>query len=773
MGNYAEIDPRWALVEDGFIVAREHEVESLFAVGNGATGTRGSLEEGSDLSAPATFLAGIFFHPESAGVIPELLTFPNWTAMQIRLNGSMLTMKAGEVLEHRRVLDLKHAILNREWRQSDPNGRITRFRSLRLASLADRRLLLQQVFLTAENYCLSLEIESSIELGPGIHIQFPPDWEDTTRAEAVSPLPLALLLPDGKIAAEFCIASQVLPTEGHRVERRVEMIERRLVESFRIQAGAGAQCEFRRFVSVFRIRGDHNGPRASDHVRTAGTAGISSAVSAHKTAWQARWESADVQVDGDEVLQRALRFAVYHLISAANPEDGHVSIGARALTGHSYKGHVFWDTEIYMLPFFIATHPASARALLEYRYYTLPAAREKARRAGYLGAMYAWESADTGEEVTPEVAITPMGEVIPIRNGEMEVHITADIAYGIWRYWEATGDDSYLLNFGAEIVFEAARFWASRGSMEADGLYHIRHVIGPDEYHEDVDDNAFTNLMAAWNLRHAARIAHLLETRWGNRWLELADRLHLTHSEVSLWPELANAMATNFNAENLLFEQFTGYFNKEPVDLKQLEPRSAAVDVILGPKRVQESNILKQPDVLMAVYLLWDEFSPEVREANFLYYEPKTAHGSSLGPSIHALLAARLGKMELAQRYLKQSAEIDLANNMGNAAGGVHAAAIGGLWQAAVFGFGGLQGCSDAVKLSPNLLSHWRRLSFPLQWRNHHLRLSVEHDSVQVKAAGPEPIQVQLVNGPALSAHPDRSYIAVREQNGWGNWRET
>jgi kojibiose phosphorylase len=232
-------------------------------------------------------------------------------------------------------------------------------------------------------------------------------------------------------------------------------------------------------------------------------------------------------------------------------------------------------------------------------------------------------------------------------------------------------------------------------------------------------------------------------------------------------------MATNFNAENLLFEQFTGYFNKEPVDLKQLEPRSAAVDVILGPKRVQESNILKQPDVLMAVYLLWDEFSPEVREANFLYYEPKTAHGSSLGPSIHALLAARLGKMELAQRYLKQSAEIDLANNMGNAAGGVHAAAIGGLWQAAVFGFGGLQGCSDAVKLSPNLLSHWRRLSFPLQWRNHHLRLSVEHDSVQVKAAGPDPIQVQLVNGPALSAHPDRSYIAVREQNGWGNWRET
>jgi trehalose/maltose hydrolase-like predicted phosphorylase len=766
-----EMDPRWLLVEEGFVLPREHEVESLLTVGNGATGTRGSLEEGSDFSAPATFVAGVFFHPEPPGAVPELITFPNWAGMKVWVNGSMLSMKEGDVLEHRRILDLKHAILHREWRQSDPNGRITRFRSLRLASLADRRLLLQQVFLTAENYCLSLNIESSIELGPGFDLQLA-DWDHGGRAECPHFLPLTLRLSEGKVAAEFCISSQVLPLEAHRVERRVEMQARRLVESYRIEAGAGAQCEFRRLVSVSRVRRNKHPLSALAHAHAAVSADISRALAAHKSEWQARWQAADVLVDGDEPLQKALRFAAYHLISAGNPEDSYSSIAARALTGHAYKGHVFWDTEIYMLPFFTVTHPATARALLEYRYHTLPAAREKACKAGYRGAMYAWESADTGEEVTPAVAITPMGEVLPVRNGEMEVHITADIAYGVWQYWKATGDDGFLLNFGAEIILEAARFWAGRGSLEADGLYHIRHVIGPDEYHEDVDDNAFTNLMAAWNLRRAAEIANLLENRWSDRWSDLRDRLHLTASEVSLWPRLADVMATGFNSESLLFEQFTGYFSKEQIDLRKFEPRSASVDVILGHERVQQSNIVKQADVLMAIYLLWNELRPEIRKANFLYYEPRTAHGSSLSPSIHALLAARMGEMELAQRYLQQSAEIDLSNNMGNAAGGVHAAAIGGLWQAAVFGFAGLQRCSETVMLSPNLLSHWRQLSFPLQWRNHDLYISIQHESLKVKAAGADSIQVLLANGPALRASPDRSYVTMREQGGWADWQE-
>lgn len=759
-------DPGWLLVEEGFDLAREHEIESLFAISNGNSGTRGSLEEGCRLSSPATFVAGIFRPSDTPVVTPELLNFPNWIGGTILVSGHPLTLGEGEILEHRRVLDLAQGALWREWRQKSPRGQVTRFNSLRIASLADRQLLLQRIVFTAENYCLDLEIESSYDLGPGIVALSPVQKEsDNGRPTRI---PLALLRSDGAVEVAFYLTSRViLPAAAYHTQE-IEVGKEQITEKFRIQGEVGTGCELQRFVSVVRRRNDQDpAATASVHASAVLSRGVDSAFRAHRTEWREQWRSSDVQVEGDRDLQRALRFAVYHLISAANPDDHRTSIGARALTGNAYRGHVFWDTEIYMLPFYLCTAPDSARALLGYRHHTLPAARDKARAAGYAGAMYAWESADTGEEVTPDTAITPGGELIRIRNGELEVHITADIAYAVRRYWEGTGDDEFLLDHGAEILMESARFWASRGKLESDGLYHIRHVIGPDEYHEDVDDNAFTNLMAAWNLRSAAEIADLLRKRWTGRWDRLSDELHLSDTEVGGWPKLADAMATGFDSRTLIYEQFAGYHQKEHLDLKAYEPRFAAMDAILGHHRVQQTDIVKQPDVVMAIYLLWDQFPPDVREANFRFYEPRTAHGSSLSPSIHALVAARLGDMELAGKYLKQAAEIDLGDAMGNAAGGVHAAAIGGLWQAMVFGFAGLETSRDGVTLSPNLLEHWGGLTFPCQWRNSRLQIAIEPGAVRFAATGPEQIKVGMANRDPIMAIPGRSYLSVREPLGW------
>jgi kojibiose phosphorylase len=281
--------------------------------------------------------------------------------------------------------------------------------------------------------------------------------------------------------------------------------------------------------------------------------------------------------------------------------------------------------------------------------------------------------------------IAPSGEVISVLNGDMEIHITADIAYAVWQYWQGTADDDFFTEYGAEIMLETARFWASRGAVEGDGRYHIRHVIGPDEYHENVDDNAFTNLMAAWNLRKGEETAEWLRRSHPDRWRELSDRLHLSDEEVASWLKVADSIFTIFDSSTLIYEQFAGYFQKDVIDLKKFEPRTAAMDVILGHERINQTNVVKQADVVIALYLLWDQFPADVRLANFHYYEPRTGHGSSLSPSMHALLAARLGEEALARQYLKQASEIDLGNNMGNAAGGVHAASIGGLWQAVVF----------------------------------------------------------------------------------------
>ncbi|HET7209504.1 MAG TPA: glycosyl hydrolase family 65 protein [Terriglobales bacterium] len=770
--QFRKDDRRWLLVEEGFALPREHEIESLFAIANGYVGNRGSLAEGSALSAPATFIAGVFTQADTPGAIPELMTLPDWTGLRIWVDDHPLSIERGVVLEHRRILDLHRGILWREWRHRDPDGRITRIRAFRLASLADRHLLLHSVSLTAENYSSAIRFDSSIEVPEGAVYLAAPDWK--MRADSARPnvLPLAMRVPGRDTTVAFGVTSQLLGSNLSGGKREVELDQRLVSECCEAQLELGGECHLQRLISVFSSK-EAAEPFESvvKHLNEVIPRGVRSAVSTHVSEWESRWQAADIEIEGDESLQQALRFAGYHLISAADPDNPLTSVGARALTGAAYKGHVFWDTEIYMLPYYIYTHPPSARALLEYRYHTLEAAREKARAYGFRGAMYPWESADTGEEVTPPSVIAPNGEVLRILNGQMEIHITADVAYGVWDYWQATGDDDFFENFGAEIMLDTARFWASRGVMESDGAFHIRHVIGPDEYHDNVDDNAYTNLMAAWNLRRASEAAQLVQERWPDKWNQLRTQLQLTASEILDWTKFAQAMYTGFDLQTRLFEQFSGYFRKEQVDLKSYEPRTSAMDIILGHDRIQQTNIVKQADVVLATFLLWDEISPEIRAANFRYYEPRTGHGSSLSPSIHALLAARVGEQQLAQQYLKQGAEIDLGNNMGNAAGGVHAAALGGLWQAIVFGFAGLRRLTDGISLAPKLMPHWKRLAFPIQWRGRQIRLSMKNDSVYAVVSGTESLTLRVQDGPSIDAMPGHEYTTDRSAAGWQPWR--
>jgi trehalose/maltose hydrolase-like predicted phosphorylase len=770
-GEFRTRDPKWLLVEEGFTLPREHEIESLFAIANGYVGNRGSLAEGSALSAPATFIAGVFEQLDLPGSTPELMVLPDWTNVKIWINNQPLTMDCGEVLEHRRVLDLRQGVLWREWRQRDPEGRATRIEAFRMASLADRHLLLHAVTLIPENYSAVVRFESSVQVASGVVSLLAPDWKTRNRSARPNVLPLGLRAPGRDTSVAFGVTSQMLSGSDGAGTRDVDISDRRIMEHCETEVKVGSECQLTRLVSIFSSR-ESTEPfhSAMEHLRNVVPKGISSAVKAHASAWQFRWRDSDIEIDGDDALQRALRFAVYHLISAANPDDSRVSIGARSLSGPAYKGHVFWDTEIYMVPFYVHTHPASARALLEYRYHTLDAARAKARSFGFRGAFYPWESADTGEEVTPRSVIAPNGEVLNILNGEMEIHITADIAFAVWQYWTNTGDDDFFLQFGAEIILECARFWASRGAMEPDGSYHIRHVIGPDEYHEDVDDSAYTNLMAAWNLRRGVDTATLLERRWPSNWAEIASRLQLTEEEISSWSRFADAMFTGFHPKLGLFEQFKGYFGKEQVDLQNYEPRTAAMDIILGHDRIQRTNIVKQADVVLASFLLADEMDAEERRTNFHYYEPRTGHGSSLSPSIHALVAARIGDRAVGERYLKQASEIDLNNNMGNAAGGVHAAALGGLWQAMIFGFAGVRTHSQGVSFAPTLLPKWKRVAFPMQWRGRRLRVALQPESVRVAVTESDPLTISMENGRSIQAIPGNEYVSEFGDEGWNPW---
>jgi trehalose/maltose hydrolase-like predicted phosphorylase len=462
---------------------------------------------------------------------------------------------------------------------------------------------------------------------------------------------------------------------------------------------------------------------ALDRARGSGWRAL---LEAHERAWAERWASSDIIVEGDEDAQKALRFAIYHLISAANPEDEHVSIGARALTGDSYLGHVFWDTEVYLLPFYILTWPEAARTLLMYRYHTLPGARAKAARMGYRGAMYAWESADTGEETTPENIIDLNGRPIAVLCGKQEQHISADVAWAVWQYWRATGDERFLIDAGAEILLETARFWASRAEPGDAAAFHIRGVIGPDEYHEHIDDNAFTNVMAIWNIERGLEAAALLHQRWPERWRALATRLTLTDAEMAQWRDVADRMVTGFHHQSGLFEQFAGYFALEDIDLAEYAGRTVPMDVVLGRERTQGSQVLKQADVVALFAMLPDAYNEQVQATNFRYYEPRCGHGSSLSRGLHALVAARLGDVALAERYFRETAAIDLADTTTGSAGGVHIAALGGLWQAAIFGFAGLSWRDDGIAFEPHLPAAWQAMEFRTHWRERRVHVRID-----------------------------------------------
>jgi trehalose/maltose hydrolase-like predicted phosphorylase len=322
--------------------------------------------------------------------------------------------------------------------------------------------------------------------------------------------------------------------------------------------------------------------------------------------------------------------------------------------------------------------------------------------------------------------IGPDGRIVPVLCGKLEQHVTADVAYAVWQYWLATGDEGFLLEAGAEIMLETGRFWASRAQPEADGYCHIRGVIGPDEYHENIDDNAFTNVMARWNIRRALDIAAVLRDRWPERWALLSSQLDLDDTELGQWRSVAETMAIGFDPKTGLFEQFAGFFALDEIELANYAGRTVPMDVVLGRERTQRSQVIKQADVVALLALLPEEFPGETAALNFRYYEPRCSHGSSLSAGIHGLVAARLGHPELALRYFQQAVAVDLADTHVTIAGGLHVAALGGAWQTAVLGFAGLRFQGDALSLDPRLPASWHKLSLRVQWRGRHVRVLID-----------------------------------------------
>ena len=456
----------------------------------------------------------------------------------------------------------------------------------------------------------------------------------------------------------------------------------------------------------------------------------------HVKAWDKRWHYSDISIEGDLFAQKALRFDMYHLLIAAPPEDIDVSIPAKTLTGEWYKGHVFWDTEIYVLPFFIYTQPKVAKEFLLYRYRRLKQAQDRARAQGYKGALWPWESAVSGEDETPQAWVNFDGTVIPVYNSRREHHIAGDVIYGVFLYYQVTGDEDFMLRYGAEMIFEAARFWASRVTYNKQSeRYEIKEVIGPNEFQECVNNNSYTNALAKWTLRRAFELYQHLSEKHQRKLGALASKIGLRNEEVNAWWEIAKRMVFLIQSDGLI-EEFEGYFARKDVVIKEWDENGMPIlpsEVKLA--EAKETQLVKQADVLLLLRLFSDEFSLNVKRINFDYYERRTTHKSSLSIPSYAIVAGELGETEKAYKYFIPAVSTDLDDIYGNTELGIHAAALGGVWQIALNGFAGMKLKGDALSIVPTLPEPWQSMRFRVWFRDALIDFSILKDGVEAFVA--------------------------------------
>lgn len=761
-------DEEWVVFEEHIDEGKTGFQETIFTLGNGYLGSRGILEEGYNNSCPGTYIAGVY--DQSEGQSYEIVNTPNPVRVEILVNGRKLSKEYMEVIEHQRILDMQKAVLWRRTIFAGANGRYE-YESMRFFSLRDihigvmtfsLRLLDDDAYITVRHAIDSSTKNEIQAVGNPIqhyHIAHASEPANGVQFLEAKTNDLGTLIG----FATVCEMKGAKPKSGIVVKSYIE--GESVVQEFSFSASKGKNYRFNRYISIYTSRELKQSPKTAciGEVRIAVRRGVSNLLERHVKAWAYRWASCDINIEGDALIQRALRFDMYHLLIAAPPGDIDASIGVKTLSGEWYKGHVFWDTEIYVLPFFTYTQPKLARNLLMYRYLRLKQARHGAQTQGYKGALWPWESAASGKDETPQTWVNFDGTIIPVYNSTREHHIAGDVSYGVLSYYDASGDENFMLECGIEMIFEAARFWASRVTYDRrHEHYGIREVIGPNEFQESVDNNSYTNYLAKWVLKNGAKLYYYLRNNHPRRLRSIKARMALQKREIEIWKELAEKIIFLTNGNGLI-EEFDGYFSKKDVTIDQWDdngmPRWPSV---VNLAEAKETQLVKQADVILLLHLFSNDFSIDIKRTNFEYYEKRTTHKSSLSIPSYAIIALELGELEKAYRYLTLVANSDLCDIYHNTEYGVHAAALGGAWQIMVHGFGGIRLRNGVLSVNPILPSHWQKMRFRVWFKGSLLEFAVSNSEAEaVVLRGRKAVDIDLY-GQRYSLHKERKTHAKK-----------
>jgi len=743
----------WIVSEDKFDPKFLGKGETVFSLGNGYMGIRSVAEERYIGETRNLFVAGTF-NKFAENEVTELPNAADVLWMEFSLNGESFDLKDGKIHEYHRYLNLKDAQLVRRVKWESPIGDLFELAFLRFVSLDDRHTIVSRVIITP------LSGDADITLVSGINGQMTNSgvqhFEEGER-RFFDKKYMQLVQKTTQSEIDFVFHSvHTFKLDENSIEApdaHIEMDRRQILMRYEPTAvKKGEPFVVTKFSNIFTSR-DNDLPfpysldalkeYSLDHIKKISNIGHCALLEIHKKAWAERvWDVAPIVIETDnEYDQLAIRFAQYHMTVMTPAHDNRMNVGAKGLSGEGYKGHTFWDTEIFILPYFIYQMPDVARSLLEYRYNTLGGAHKKAKENGYVGAQFPWESAwmDDGE-VTPVWGAADIitGKATKIWSGFIEQHITSDIAFATWQYSQVTNDQDFMDKYGYELLMDTAKFWASRLEWNEDaGEYHINNVIGPDEYKEHVNNNAFTNYTAHWNIKKAMAYYTELKADKPEIFARLNEKLDLD-ATYEMWENRVDKIYLPQPREkDLLISQDDTYLDLEVIDLTKYKNQEN-VGLMFKDYNLEQVNkiqVSKQADIMVLFYLLEDLFSAEVKKANWEYYEPKTLHDSSLSLSTHSVLASDMGDKDMAYSLFRRATEIDLGPNMKTSDAGIHAASLGGIWQCIVNGFGGVRMLNGQLRIEPKLPDSWKELNFRLNWHGDLLKVHVRHDEFTITKA--------------------------------------
>jgi alpha,alpha-trehalose phosphorylase len=751
----------WRFVEREPAIDDLGLTETLFAVGNGYIGMRANPEEGRDAHSHGTFVNGlhetwkIHYSEDAFGFAKTgqtLVNAPDAKLMKLFVDDEPLLISTADLESYERVLDFREGTLTRDLVWRTPGGKRVHVRSTRMVSLVHRHLVMLTMEVTLLDSGAPVVISSQLlnrqdgedeyhvtaaALGEGL------DPRRTRQFDHRVLVPRLQRQHDGGAILGYRCANSgmtlgcgyrqtVTSQSPHEVETTIGPDLAKSVVTVRAEPGETIRVV--KLVSYHSSRGVPAQELADRCMRTLDRAAEDGAdrILADQRAWlDDYWARSDVEVRGDEPAQQAMRWNLFQLAqaSARTHEQG---IAAKGVTGAGYEGHYFWDTETYIVPFLAYTSPEAARSVLRFRWLMLATARHRARVLNQKGALYPWRTIN-GEEASAYYAA-----------GTAQYHINAAIALALKRYLDATGDVQFLVGEGADILVETARLWEDLGFYATNGerRFHIQGVTGPDEYTTVVNDNMYTNVMARFNMRYAARVLELLLEATPSEHEAVLRRLDLHPDEIERWVAAAEAMYLPYDAECGIHPQDDSFLSRERWDFEHTPPENYPLLLHYHPLVIYRFQVLKQADVVLAMVLRSDQFTLEQKRRNFDYYDPLTTGDSSLSACVQATAAAQIGYDDLAVSYFRQALFVDLANMHGNTEDGVHIASAGGVWGTIVFGFAGMFDTGAALSFAPRLPDAFEGISFRLQRHGSAMQVDLDHDGAVLTVVSGPPVPI-------------------------------